>query len=169
MKNERGLTLIELLATITIFSMIVGVTYSLVTYVHGSWTHANGISQTESKVHELQTILTRELSSPTTVEYSNGQILFQNHDHFFYKLQLDGNQLSLYKGEGSYASTSLIHSFTLPVSKVTMLSKNKSVIPSGTTLEEGYAILRFHYVKEGLKEKPSSIDYTVNLYDPSTE
>lgn len=163
MNNERGLTLIELLATIVIFSMIAGVTYSMVSYVQGSWTHTKGVTQTESKVQELQTVLTRELSSPKNLTYNNTQINYQDHEDNNYKLTLNGNQLSL------YINGILENSFSLPVQKITVLDKNKSVIPTGTTLNENYAILRVFYTKQGLSNKSTYIDYTMNLYDPKVQ
>ncbi|MCF6138110.1 PulJ/GspJ family protein [Pseudalkalibacillus berkeleyi] len=158
MKNEKGITLIELLATITIFSMIVGVSYSMITYVQGSWIHTKGITQTESKVQELQTVLTRELSSPLEITFSGHSLTFKQREGKTINLKLNGNTLTLEK-DGT-----VNHSFSLPVNKIEFHNEKDSAI---ATLSEGIGYLKIYYSKTGLKSKQENLTLTINVYEGS--
>ncbi|WP_349408037.1 prepilin-type N-terminal cleavage/methylation domain-containing protein [Pseudalkalibacillus sp. SCS-8] len=166
MNNERGMTLIELLAALTIFSLIVGVVYSLLTFAQASWTHTEGVTKAETGVQELQTVLTRELASPVNLKVLNNGLQFESQDGFYYILSLQGKQLSLYKNEVSYATSPLYQQFSLPIDGVSVMDKNKNTLPSGSALSEKFGYLRIYYTKEGLKSKQAFTEFTLNLYDP---
>lgn len=158
MKNEKGITLIELLATITIFSMIIGVSYSMITYVQGSWIHTKGVTQTESKVQELQTVLTRELSSPLDMTFSGHSLTFKQREGKVMNLKLNGDTLILEK-DGV-----IDHSFSLPVNKIELLNEKDSAI---ATLSEGIGYLKIYYSKTGLTTKQEKLTMTINVYEGS--
>ncbi|MGM7702196.1 PulJ/GspJ family protein [Pseudalkalibacillus sp. Hm43] len=163
MNNERGITLVELLATLTIFSLIIGVVYSLFSFSQANWTHTKGVTQSESSVQELQIVLTRELASPVSLTFQGNELRFEGQNGSFYILSLNGQQLSLSKGEDDFSNTSLLHTFSLPVQRMTLQNKNDSAI---STLSEGMGYLTIYYNREGLKTVNNQIKFPISLYQP---
>ncbi|WP_221566277.1 PilW family protein [Alkalihalobacillus sp. TS-13] len=164
MKNERGMTLVELLAAIAIFSMIVGVLYSLFSFAQASWKQTEGVARTETQVQELKTVLTRELASPVYLKLNDSELHFETQEETFNILTIENNQLHLYQNEENFSTTSLFHQFTLPVDHFELLAQNKNPVSFGAELKEGYAYLKIHYIKDGLKAKNQELVIPISIF-----
>ncbi|WP_261133105.1 PilW family protein [Bacillus sp. Marseille-Q3570] len=164
MKNERGMTLVELLAAIAIFSMIVGVLYSLFSFAQASWKQTEGVARTETQVQELKTVLTRELASPVYLKLCDSEIHFETQEETFNILALENNQLHLYQNEEKFSTASLLHQFTLPVDHFELLTQNKNPVSFGAEVKEGYSYLKIYYKKDGLKKKDVNLLIPIKIF-----
>lgn len=108
MKNEKGLTLIELLGAITIFFIVIGVIYGLFSSVRLYVNQSEDIYTTKSTITLTESIITDYLSAPIELSYNpNAQELtFKTFDYQSYVLQFDqsAHMIKLFQGTDIIAS-----------------------------------------------------------------
>ncbi|WLD92253.1 type II secretion system protein J [Alkalihalobacillus sp. AL-G] len=166
MIDQRGMTLIELLATIAIFSMIVGVSYSLFSYVQASWTITETAVSSESDVQELKMVLTREVAAPVSLTKSAEGVRFESQDGSSKSMVIQAGELKLFKYDAGGSNQQLLHDFALSIDRMELLDQNKNPVHNGTGLTEGIAYFRFFYTTEGLKEKHHQITLPIDIFSP---
>jgi prepilin-type N-terminal cleavage/methylation domain-containing protein len=109
MKNERGLTLIELLATITISAIVLAVGFMLFTSVNGLFNNTVQKSTDNTSINAVLDTISRELADPVALSYSTtavGSILrFQTFDNRYMALVYDKAAKSLSIAKSTDPST----------------------------------------------------------------
>jgi prepilin-type N-terminal cleavage/methylation domain-containing protein len=123
MNNQRGLTLIELLATITISSIVLGVGFMLFASVNGLFNNTVQKSADNTNINTVIDTISRELADPVALYYlttANGsELRFQTFDNRYLALVYDKTQknLSLAKSTSPNTTQDLI-ALTLQTYKV---------------------------------------------------
>jgi prepilin-type N-terminal cleavage/methylation domain-containing protein len=94
MKNERGLTLIEMLATITISSIVLAVGFMLFTSVNGLFNNTVQKSADDSSTNQVIDTISRELADPVAIYYyiksaTQSELRFRTFDNRYMALIYD--------------------------------------------------------------------------------
>jgi prepilin-type N-terminal cleavage/methylation domain-containing protein len=99
MKNQRGLTLIEVLATITISSIVLAVGFLLFTSVNGLFNNTVQKTTDDKRINTVIDTISRELADPIAICYIESaiksELRFQTFDHRYMALVYDQTAKSL--------------------------------------------------------------------------
>ncbi|WP_010678302.1 prepilin-type N-terminal cleavage/methylation domain-containing protein [Bacillus timonensis] len=99
MKNEKGITMIELLAAITIFFVVMGVGFAIFPATNLFFNQTQEEFATKSDQVLMNTIVTEYLSSPTIINYdersSEKELKFTTFDQKNYSLLFDVDKKSI--------------------------------------------------------------------------
>jgi prepilin-type N-terminal cleavage/methylation domain-containing protein len=123
MRNERGLTLIELLATITISSIVLAVGFMLFTSVNGLFNNTVQKSTDNTSINAVIDTISRELADPVELYYINSatgsELRFKTFDNRYMALVYvkSAKSLTLVKSD-SISTTQLINTFTYQTYKI---------------------------------------------------
>jgi prepilin-type N-terminal cleavage/methylation domain-containing protein len=123
MKNERGLTLIEVLATITISSIVLAVGFMLFSSVNGLFNNTVQKSTDNTSINAVIDTISRELADPVALYYINSatgsELRFKTFDNRYMALVYvkSTKSLTLVKSD-SPSTTQDITAFTFQTPKV---------------------------------------------------
>jgi hypothetical protein len=101
MRNERGITLIELLATLTITTLVLGVGFMLFSSFNGLFNNSIQKSSDNISINSVHDTISRELNDPVSLYYQdNGstvELRYQTFDNHYRAFIYDkaSNSLSL--------------------------------------------------------------------------
>jgi prepilin-type N-terminal cleavage/methylation domain-containing protein len=140
MRNERGLTLIELLATLTISSVILGVSFMLFTSANGLF--SNSVQKSKDTVSKNTAInaISKELSDSVKLYlYSANELRFQTLDNRSMALKYDKTNKKLTLEQSTVAGQD-IASLTFATSPLKTLATNLSV--NGANSTQAFAVYR---------------------------
>lgn len=103
MRNEQGLTLIELLAALAISTIALSTAYMLFNAVYGLWYNTEETYKDASSIQRIEQAITQELADPVSLYYIHDtpdqkELQFQTFDGTFKSLMydMDSKTLSLY-------------------------------------------------------------------------
>jgi prepilin-type N-terminal cleavage/methylation domain-containing protein len=135
MKNQRGLTLIEVLATITISSIVLAVGFLLFTSINGLFNNTVQKSIDDTSINAVIDTISRELADPVAICYidsaSGSELRFQTFDNRYMALVYDKNQKSLSLAKSTSSNTAQnIKAFSYQTYKI--LAKNVMADPTNS-------------------------------------
>jgi prepilin-type N-terminal cleavage/methylation domain-containing protein len=136
MKNERGLTLIEVLATITISSIVLAVGFMLFSSVNGLFNNTVQKSTDNTSINAVIDTISRELADPVELYYvtsaTGSELRFKTFDNRYMALVYvkSTKSLTLVKSD-SPSTTQYIGTFTYQTYKI--LSTNVMVDAANTS------------------------------------
>jgi prepilin-type N-terminal cleavage/methylation domain-containing protein len=109
MKNQRGLTLIEILATITITTIILGVGFMLFASINGLFNNTVQKYADNTSINAVIDTISREMADPVALYYlttANGsELRFQTFDNRYMALVYDQNSKSLSLAKSTSTNT----------------------------------------------------------------
>jgi prepilin-type N-terminal cleavage/methylation domain-containing protein len=110
MQNDRGLTLIEVLASITIASVILGVGFMMFSSVSGTFNNSIHKTQDNNSISSVINAISSELADPTELYLlTENELRFKNSkDEFKALVYENANSLALYTLDSSDASKTII-------------------------------------------------------------
>jgi prepilin-type N-terminal cleavage/methylation domain-containing protein len=139
MKNEKGVTLIELLAAILLFTIILALGFQLFSSVRLLWSNNVNQYHFKNEVNVITRSINKELSDPVSLYGVNGKELrFKTFDGYYKSLVYKPEKKALWIYENN--TTSNLENFTYDKgyeisNEVTNFSiKNNANIPLNTTL-----------------------------------
>lgn len=98
MKNERGVTLVEMLAAIAILTVILLLGFQLFSTVQNLWSNTNNQYHYKSQVNSITSTLNNELSSPTCLGGGGNVLQFTTSDGKSKAVKYEDGSLWLYSG-----------------------------------------------------------------------
>lgn len=116
MNNERGLTLIELLAVVVITSIVLSVAAGAVHLMYSQWNDAWDDQESEINMRWALTTLSNELSEATQVSFYENELKYRKNE-FYSSLYYADHTLTLYDvilDEGDRFFSSEIHPTLTP-------------------------------------------------------
>jgi prepilin-type N-terminal cleavage/methylation domain-containing protein len=136
MRNERGLTLIELLATITISSIVLAVGFMLFSSVNGLFNNTVQKSTDNTSINTVIDTISRELADPVQLYYvppgTGSVIRFKTFDNRYMALVYDKITKSLTLAKSTDPSTTQ-NIGTFPYQTYKILSTNVMVDAANTS------------------------------------
>lgn len=168
--GQKGVTLVEVLAAITILAFTVGVGFMLFSSVNSLWSNSVQKQSDDSNVNLALNTITRELSEPVEVLVLPDELRFKTYSGEYKRLTFNASQklLQLEKATGASdiysGSYTLLHKLADNAAGFSVEDASEVPIPGSSPnnyLSDGQLIrliITFEYTRKG----SNGADYTTN-------